>query len=68
VHRDLPLNFFIERYTESYIAEMRMFIACVLEDRVPPVTGVDARIPVVIGAAARKSYEENRPVKLSEVV
>ena len=67
VHRDLPLNFFIERYTESYIAEMRTFIACVREDRVPPVTGVDARIPVVIGAAARLSYREHRPVKLSEV-
>lgn len=67
VHRDLPLNFFMERYTESYIAEMREFIACVIEDRVPPVTGVDARIPVVIGTAARMSYEQNRPVKLSEV-
>jgi len=67
IHRDLPLNFFMERYTESYIAEMREFIACVLEDRVPPVTGVDARIPVVIGTAARQSYEQHRPVKLSEV-
>ncbi len=67
VHRDLPLNFFIERYIESYVAEMETFIECVQQDKTPPVTGVDGRIPVVMGYAARKSYEENRPVKLSEI-
>ena len=67
VRRDLPLNFFMERYVDSYIAEMEAFIACVRQDQAPPVTGIDGRIPVVMGYAARKSYEENRPVKLSEV-
>jgi myo-inositol 2-dehydrogenase/D-chiro-inositol 1-dehydrogenase len=67
VHRDLPLNFFIERYTESYIAEMETFIQCIQRDKPPPVTGIDARVPVVMGNAARKSYQENRPVKLSEI-
>ncbi len=67
VHRDLPLNFFMDRYTESYLAEMKAFVECVLQDQTPPVTGSDGRIPVVMGYAARKSYEENRPVKLSEV-
>jgi myo-inositol 2-dehydrogenase/D-chiro-inositol 1-dehydrogenase len=67
VHGPLPLFFFVERYTESYIAEMRAFVECVLQDKNPPVTGVDGRIPVVMGYAALKSYEENRPVKLSEI-
>jgi myo-inositol 2-dehydrogenase/D-chiro-inositol 1-dehydrogenase len=67
VHRDLPLNFFMERYTESYIAEMEAFIECVREDRTPAVTGIDGRVPVVIGYAAKRSYQENRPVKLSEI-
>ena len=67
VHRDLPLNFFMERYVDSYVAEMQAFIECVVQDTDPPVTGVDGRIPVIMGRAARKSYEENRPVKLSEV-
>jgi myo-inositol 2-dehydrogenase/D-chiro-inositol 1-dehydrogenase len=67
VHRDLPLNFFIERYTESYVAEMRAFVKCVLNDTAPPVTGLDGRIPVVMGYAAIKSHAENRPVKLAEV-
>jgi myo-inositol 2-dehydrogenase/D-chiro-inositol 1-dehydrogenase len=67
VHRDLPLNFFIERYVESYIAEMKAFIECVQQDKMPPVTGIDGRIPVVMGYAAAKSYEENRPVRLDEI-
>ena len=67
VHRDLPLNFFMERYVDSYVAEMEAFIQCVQQDRPVPVTGMDGRVPVVMGYAARRSYEENRPVKLSEI-
>jgi myo-inositol 2-dehydrogenase/D-chiro-inositol 1-dehydrogenase len=67
VHGSLPLFFFVERYTESYLAEMKAFIDCILEDKTPPVTGIDGRVPVVMGYAAQKSYVENRPVKLSEV-
>jgi myo-inositol 2-dehydrogenase/D-chiro-inositol 1-dehydrogenase len=67
VYRDLPLNFFIERYTESYVIEMAAFVDAVLNDTPPPVTGVDGRIPVVMGLAARKSYDEHRPVRLEEI-
>jgi myo-inositol 2-dehydrogenase/D-chiro-inositol 1-dehydrogenase len=67
VHSSLPLFFFVERYTDSYIAEMQAFVECIQQDKTPPVTGMDGRIPVVMGYAAKKSYQENRPVKLSEV-
>jgi len=67
VHGALPLFFFVERYTESYLAEMRAFIAAVREDRTPSVTGLDGRIPVVMGYAAKKSFDEKRPVRLSEI-
>ena len=67
VRRDLPLNFFMERYTESFANEMRAFVKAVAEDNPTPVTGMDGRIPVMIGLAARKSYEERRPVKVNEV-
>ena len=67
VRRDLPLNFFMERYTESYVAELQQFVDCVLHDKPVPVTGQDGRIPVVMGLAARKSYEENRSVRLDEI-
>ena len=67
IHRDLPLNFFMERYTESFVAEMEAFVDAVVGDRPTPVTGVDGRIPVVMGLAARRSYDENRPVRLEEI-
>ncbi len=46
---------------------MRAFVDAVLHDQPVPVTGADARVPVVMGLAARKSYDENRPVRLSEI-
>jgi myo-inositol 2-dehydrogenase/D-chiro-inositol 1-dehydrogenase len=67
VQEDLPLHFFMERYTESYLREMNAFVQCIREDEDPPVTGFDARMPVVMGKAARLSYEQNRPVALTEI-
>ncbi len=67
VRRDLPLNFFMERYVESYVNELQQFVDAVLEDTPTPVTGEDGRIPVLMGLAARRSYDENRPVRLDEI-
>jgi myo-inositol 2-dehydrogenase/D-chiro-inositol 1-dehydrogenase len=67
VRRDLPLNFFMERYTESFAREMAAFINAVAENQPTPVTGIDGRIPVVMALAARKSYDERRPVRLEEI-
>jgi myo-inositol 2-dehydrogenase/D-chiro-inositol 1-dehydrogenase len=57
----------MERYTESYAAELRSFTQAVLENRQTEVTGIDGRIPVVMAIAARKSYDEHRPVRPEEV-
>lgn len=67
VYTDLPLNFFMERYTESFAAELQSFAQAVIEKRPTAVTGIDGRIPVVMALAARKSYDEHRPVRLDEV-
>ncbi len=67
IRRDLPLNFFMDRYAESFVAEASAFIDAVLESRPAPVNGYEGRIPVVMGLAARKSYDEHRPVRLEEV-
>jgi len=67
VYKDLPLNFFMERYTESFARELQSFVAAILEKRTTEVTGIDGRIPVVMALAARKSYDEHRPVRLKEV-
>ena len=61
------LHFFVDRYTDSYIAEMKAFIACIREGREPSVAGIDGKVPVVMAYAARRSYEERRPVKLVEI-
>lgn len=64
VYRDLPLNFFMDRYTESFAAELQDFISAICEDRPTAVNGVDGRIAVVMARAARQSYDEHRPVKI----
>jgi len=66
-HSSLPLNFFMERYTESYSREMRTFVQAVQAQKPVPVTGHDALMAVVIGLAAAKSVRENRAVKLGEL-
>jgi myo-inositol 2-dehydrogenase/D-chiro-inositol 1-dehydrogenase len=60
----LPLYFFLERYNEAYIEEARQFITCLKEDTTPLVTGIDGKIPVIMGLAAQQSLKEHRPVKV----
>jgi myo-inositol 2-dehydrogenase/D-chiro-inositol 1-dehydrogenase len=67
IRRDLPLNFFMERYTDSFLAEMQAFVDAVLHDRPVPVSGADGRAPVVLALAAHRSHRERRPVRLTEV-
>ena len=67
VYTDLPLNFFMQRYTESFALELELFTKAVLEKKPTPVTGADSRVPVVMALAARKSLDEHRPVRLKEV-
>ncbi len=67
-HAASPPYFFVERYKEAYLSELRAFIRCIIEDTQPPVTGVDGRAPIVMGYAALKSLRENRPVLLAEIM
>ena len=67
VRRDLPLNFFLERYADSYVAELTAFVDAIRHDTPPPVTGHDGRVPVALALAAATSVREHRPVRPSEV-
>ncbi len=67
IHSAKPPRFFMQRYAECYVNELIQFTDCVLKDKIPPVTGKDGRLAVVIGFAAIKSWRENRPVRLSEI-
>lgn len=58
---------FMERFGDAYAAEIRAFVACILENREPSVTGEDARKATAIGMAATLSLDEVRPVMISEV-
>ncbi len=67
VREDLPLNFFVERYTESYVTELMSFVDSVMNNKPTPVNGMDGKMPVVIGYAAKRSLDEHRPVALTEI-
>ena len=64
VHGDRQLDFFIDRYAESYRLEMRAFLDA-LKNGVPmPITGEDGLAAMQIALAAQQSYEEGRPVRV----
>ena len=67
-HKSLPLNFFMERYTESYYIEMCEFVDSILKGKTLSVTGKDGLLSVAIGLAAKKSMDEKRPVRLDEIL
>ena len=58
--------FFVERYTQSYLAEWDAFVAMV-GGAPSPVTLADGRAPLVMGLAAWKSVREGRPVAIDEI-
>lgn len=63
IHRTWP-----ERFEWAYIHEMNHFIDCVLHDRAPDVGGEDGRWAVAGVLAGTKSFLEERPVTLHEVL
>lgn len=62
-----PKYFFLERYMQSFADEMACFVDSVVNDKPTLVNGNDGLQPVLIAIAAKKSLDEGRPVKLSEV-
>ncbi len=63
-HSAKPLHFFMDRYVESYLNEMQEFIDAIRKNTPVPVTGMDGKISVLMGLAAKKSLTEGRPVRL----
>ena len=63
-----PLHFFLERYMQSYAKEIQCFIQAIEKNTDTPLGILDGLEPVRMGMAARKSLEEHRPVKLSEIL
>lgn len=68
VHSSRPLDFFMDRYIDSYLYEMNGFVNALNQKKAPPVTGEDGLKATAIALAANKSMKENRPVKLVEIL
>ncbi|MFB3902852.1 MAG: inositol 2-dehydrogenase [Acidobacteriota bacterium] len=68
VRRDVPLSSFMDRYSDSFVAELSAFTDAILRDAPEPVTGEDARMAVVTALAAAQSHREHRPVRLDDVL
>jgi myo-inositol 2-dehydrogenase/D-chiro-inositol 1-dehydrogenase/scyllo-inositol 2-dehydrogenase (NAD+) len=56
-----------ERFAWAYIREMEHFVDCIRRDRKPAVSGIDGRWAVASVLAGTKSFQEDRPVELSEI-
>ena len=63
-----PLIFFLERYMDAYGKEIAAFIDAIENDKETPLNVMDGLKPVLMGLAAKKSLEEHRPVKISEIM
>lgn len=66
VTKDKPLYFFLERYTQAYIAEVSEFVTACLENTEISCTGFDGLQAQKIAQAAKESLETGAPVKLMQ--
>ncbi|TCO69415.1 inositol 2-dehydrogenase [Rhodovulum euryhalinum] len=62
------LNFFMDRYTAAYAAEIAAFVACIRDGTPPPTTGEDGLMALALAEAALVSAREGRAVKVAEVL
>lgn len=53
---------FLERYKDAFVEDVKEFFDCIINDKQPSVSAIDGLKPVLIGAAAKKSYETGKPV------
>lgn len=66
-HHSLPLDFFMDRYTNSYINEMKLFFNALTNNKPMPVGAMDGLQATRIAFAAKLSVQQNRPVRLDEI-
>ncbi len=60
INKPFPKDFFILRYKDAYINEMKEFIDCLINDNIPSVGIEDAVKSIRIAEAVKKSYKENK--------
>jgi predicted dehydrogenase len=55
---------YLTTFADAYVAEMRDFVDCILEDREPRVTGLDGLKALAIAVAAETSHLKGKPVEV----
>ena len=63
-----PMFFFLERYMDAYGKEITAYIDAIEKGKDTPLNVYDGLKPVLMGLAAKKSSQEHRPVKISEIM
>lgn len=63
---DGPLFWFVERFEQAYVNELRHFVDCVQKGVKPSAGPNDGRAPLLLARAANRSLAERRPVKVEE--
>jgi myo-inositol 2-dehydrogenase / D-chiro-inositol 1-dehydrogenase len=61
VHSD-HIYWFLERFDQAYVDELRDFVDCIVDGTAPLVDGEDGRAAMVLAYAAEASRRENAPV------
>jgi myo-inositol 2-dehydrogenase/D-chiro-inositol 1-dehydrogenase len=67
VYHDKPKFFFLERYKEAYIEELRQFIAAIQKNQSILADGFDALQAEVIAHAAKRSLTERKPITIETI-
>ncbi len=56
---------FLTTFGEAYLAEMKDFVECILEDREPRVGGEDGLKALGIAVAAESSHSQGKPIEVA---
>lgn len=61
---DGPVHWYMDRYREAYVAELRHFFEILETNQEPRATAADSLKAILIAEAAKRSIEEKRAVKV----
>ncbi len=67
ISKDKSKYFFMERYKDAYVEELKDFFDAIINDREVNVGGKDGLEAVLIGLAAKRSYLEGKPVRVERL-
>ena len=59
------VHWFLNRFDDAYVEELRAFVGCIVDGTAPSVDGNDGRAAMALAYTAEASRRENRPVSPS---